>query len=191
MVVATVARLVEMKGVAYGIRAIACAYECGEDVVYHIVGDGPLRGELEALSHELGIADHIRFHGALPNDAVVALLAQTHVLLAPSVTAANGETEGIPNAVKEAMACGVPIVATRHSGIPELVEDGISGYLVPERDAPALAKRLLDLSRQPECWPAMGRAARAKIERDFDSNALSDALVELYERGAAAARSMP
>ncbi len=101
-------------------------------------------------------------------------------MLAPSVTAANGEAEGIPNAVKEAMAMGMPVVATRHSGIPELVDDSITGYLVPERDAAGLAQRLDLLYAHRELWTAMGRAARIKVETEFDKNALNDELVRLY-----------
>ncbi len=180
LVVLTIARLVEMKGVAYGIEAVATLLRSGVSVVYHIVGDGPLRQQLTDLIQERGASAHIHLHGAKPNEAVIEFLAGAHVLLAPSVTATNGETEGIPNAVKEAMATGLPVVATRHSGIPELVEDGVSGFLVDERNAAALAERLSYLAVHPETWGAMGRAGRAMIEAQFDRHALNDELVRLY-----------
>lgn len=180
MVIVTVARLVEMKGVGYGIEAVAALLNAGEKVVYHVVGDGPLRDELRGLVQRLGVGDHVHLHGSKSNDDVLAFLDAGHVLLAPSVTAANGETEGIPNAVKEAMATGMPVVATCHSGIPELVEDGVSGFLVPERNAVALSERLAYLAQHVDVWSAMGRAGRAQIEAKFDRQSLNDELVRLY-----------
>jgi colanic acid/amylovoran biosynthesis glycosyltransferase len=79
------------------------------------------------------------------------------------------------------MAVGLPVLSTFHSGIPELVEDGVSGYLVAENDVTALTRRLVCLIDQPECWPALGRAGRAKIEADYDIEALNDDLANLYE----------
>ena len=148
--------------------------------VYHVIGDGPLHDELRGLIERLGITAHVQLHGAKSNDDVLLLLDSADVLLAPSVTATNGEAEGIPNAVKEAMATGLPVIATRHSGIPELVEDGVSGYLVPERDAAALAERLTYLNEHSELWRDMGRRGREKIEREFDTRSLNDTLVKLY-----------
>jgi colanic acid/amylovoran biosynthesis glycosyltransferase len=101
-------------------------------------------------------------------------------MLHPSITARNGEAEGIPNALKEAMAMGLPVVATRHAGIPELVEDGVSGLLSHERDVDALSDCLAVLCADPGRWPAMGRAGRARIEGDYDRNRLNDELVRLY-----------
>ena len=169
-----------MKGVGYGIEAVAALLNAGEKVVYHVVGDGPLRDELRGLVQRLGVGDHVHLHGSKSNDDVLAFLDAGHVLLAPSVTAANGETEGIPNAVKEAMATGMPVVATCHSGIPELVEDGVSGFLVPERNAVALSERLAYLAQHVDVWSAMGRAGRAQIEAKFDRQSLNDELVRLY-----------
>jgi colanic acid/amylovoran biosynthesis glycosyltransferase len=102
------------------------------------------------------------------------------VLLAPSVTAADGDEEGIPNSVKEAMATGLPLVSTNHGGIPELVEDGVSGYLVPQRDIEAMADRLRQLIDHPQAWVAMGLAARARVMAEFDTDKLNDELERLY-----------
>lgn len=103
------------------------------------------------------------------------------MLVAASVTAADGDEEGIPNVLKEAMAMGLPVVATRHAGIPELVEDGVSGWLVPERDEAALADALARLAAEPERWPAMGRAGRDKVEREYDIHRLNHRLAALLE----------
>ena len=112
---------------------------------------------------------------------VRAGLEDADVLVAPSVTAADGDEEGIPNVLKEAMASGLPVVATRHAGIPELVEDGVSGLLVPERDEAALADALERLARAPAGWAAMGRAGREKIEKEYDIDRLNDRLAGLLE----------
>ncbi len=191
LVIVTIARLVEMKGVAYGIEAIAMLIRSGVQLVYHVIGDGPLYNELRALTERLGIAACVQLHGAKSNDDVLLLLDSADVLLAPSVTAANGEAEGIPNAVKEAMATGLPVVATRHSGIPELVEHGVSGYLVPERDAAALAERLNYLNVHSELWRDMGSKGREKVEREFDMHSLNDTLVKLYTDPGYADRAAP
>lgn len=176
----TIARLVEKKGVAYGIRAVALLKQAGQDVTLTIVGDGPLREELERLSVELDVRDRIRFTGALAHEAVLKVVLDAHVLVAPSHTGEDGDQEGIPNVLKEAMATGLPVVSTFHSGIPELVEDGVSGFLVPERDSEALANRLLHLLNNRERWAAMGRAGRNRVEAEYDIRALNRQLIELY-----------
>lgn len=176
----SVARLEEKKGIGFAIDAIARLMSDGRKVRYTVVGDGSLRDELERRVERHGLSDQIRLVGRLPQHEVVELLETAHVLLAPSVTASNGDQEGIPNVLKEAMAMGMPVVSTWHSGIPELVEDGVSGYLVPERDVPALADRIATLIDMPDAWPAMGIAGRQRVERDYDVERLNQELVELY-----------
>ena len=174
----SIARLVEKKGIAYAIRAVAQLVSAGRRVVYTVVGDGPLRVELARLVEELG-AD-IQLLGWRPHEEAIRLCREAHALVAPSVTSTTGDTEGIPNALKEAMALGLPVIGTHHGGIPELVEDGLSGFLVPERDVAALADRLAALADHPERWAEMGRAGRARIEAEFDAEKLNDRLEVLY-----------
>jgi len=176
----TIARLVEKKGVEYGIRAVAELHGAGREVEYTVIGEGPLERELRGLARELGVAEKVRFLGPLDHDEVVAHLGEAHVLLAPSVTAASGDQEGIPNVLKEAMATGIPVVSTLHSGIPELVEDGVSGFLVEERDARALAERTAHLMDHPERWGPMGEAGRARVEAEYDSVRLNRELEGFY-----------
>jgi len=178
----SVARLVEKKGIEYAIRAAAHLDRRGLDFQYTIIGDGPLRSSLEQLTQELGLSDRIKFLGWLPHDKVVDHLQQTHIVVNPSVTAADGSQEGIPNTLKEAMACGLPVVATRHSGIPELVEDGVSGYLVAERDAAALADALAKLIGEPETRREMGTAGRCRVVDEYNMNSLNDELAEIYRQ---------
>ncbi|WP_373048209.1 glycosyltransferase [Vulgatibacter sp.] len=182
----SVARLVEKKGIAYAIDAVAQLRAAGHGVDYTVVGDGPLRAELEARIAHHGGGDAVRITGWRDRGEVAAILRDAHVLVAPSVTSADGDQEGIPVALMEAMACGLPIAATRHSGIPELVEEGVSGLLVPERDATALAEALRRLIAQPDRWEAMGRAGRARVDAEFDIHRLNDRLVELLSRAGGA-----
>lgn len=176
----TIARLVEMKGVAYGIEAVARLVESGREICYQIAGDGTLRPELEQQIEMLGMGGNVHLLGWKDHRELARLMEQAHILLAPSITATNGEQEGIPNVVKEAMAMGLPVVSTYHSGIPELVEDGVSGYLAPERDVKALSSSLAKLIDRPDCWPEMGMAGRKKVEAEFNMERLNDKLVALY-----------
>ncbi|MEN9223394.1 MAG: glycosyltransferase, partial [Thermostichus sp. BF3_bins_97] len=102
--------------------------------------------------------------------------------LAPSVTASDGNQDAPVNVLKEAMAMGLPVISTWHGGIPELVQEGVSGFLVPERDPQALAERLSYLIQHPQRWSEMGRAGRSFVERVFDLETLNDELVRQYQR---------
>ena len=179
--IVVVGRLVEKKGVSHAIEAVARLRDSGRAVRLSIVGDGPLRLELESMVEALRVGDRVQFLGSKTREEVAEILAAAHLLLAPSVTAADGDQEGIPNTLKEAMAAGLPVVSTLHSGIPELVEDGRSGFLVPERDSEALADRVGWLVDRPDSWPDMGRAGRSRVEAEYDIAKLSMRLVELYQ----------
>lgn len=169
----SVGRLVEKKGFAYAIEAIAAARRDLPSLRYAIVGDGPLRAQLQQLVGERELGDVITFHGSLDNAHLRELMLAQHCLLVPSVTAADGDMEGLPVVIMEAMALGVPVIASRHSGIPELVLDGATGWTVPERDSAALAGALRDWASTPELWPARCASARALVERDFDVRKLA------------------
>lgn len=184
----TVARLVEKKGIEYAVRAVARLGEAHPDLHYDIVGDGPLRGELQSLITELGMAERIRLLGAMTESAVAGLYGRAHLFVLPSVTAANGDMEGQGLVLQEAQAAGIPVVSTHHNGIPEGVVDGVTGFLVPERDVDALAGCLAGLLAKPETWPALGRAGRALVEAEFDIDRLNDRLLAVYAEARAAAR---
>ena len=177
----SVARLVEKKGLAYALQAMARLVRQHPAFAYTIVGDGPLRPELEALAADLGLSRRVRFAGWRGPEEVRRILAAGQIFIAPSVTADNGDAEGVPVAMMEAMAVGLPVLGTVHSGIPELVADGVSGYLVPERDADALAAQLERLLSSPASWPVMGRAGRTRVEREFNIERLNDRLVARLE----------
>lgn len=176
----TIGRLVEKKGVQYGIQAVAKVLREYPNIEYKIAGDGPLKNSLEDLVKELNIGDHVKFLGWKQQEEIVELLKDTDLLIAPSVTGKNADQEGIPVVLMEAMAQGLPVISTQHSGIPELVKDGESGFLVPERDANSLAEKLEFLVKHPEIWEKMGLSGRKYVEKYYDSDTLNDKLVELY-----------
>lgn len=176
----TIGRLVEKKGVEYAIRAVALTVASGRRLKYTIVGDGVLRQELQNLIGQLEMDDYVTLAGSKTSSEVIGYLKHAHLFLAPSITSASGDCEGIPNTSKEAMAMGIPVLSTFHSGNPELIEDGVTGFLVPERDVNALDGRLKYLIDNPEIWPEIGRAGREVIESRFEINRLNDDLVDTY-----------
>ncbi len=178
--VLTIARLIEKKGVMFAIDAVARLLSKGEQIEYSVVGDGTLREKLQLFIEEKGVQKQVRLLGRKTHEEVKTLLEESHVLLAPSLTAEGGDQEGIPNAIKEAMASGLPVISTFHSGIPELVTDGVSGLLVRERDAAAIADALAYLISHPEICNEMGQAGRKQVELRFDTNSLNRKLEELY-----------
>ena len=135
----TVARLTEKKGYSYALEAVRRAISVLPPIEYHIAGDGPLWGEIKNLTHCLGLENHVIFHGGVDADEVRQLYKKADIFLLPSVTSLNGDMEGIPVSLMEAMACGLPVIASAHSGIPELVIDGQTGFLTPEKDAASIA----------------------------------------------------
>ncbi len=178
--IVTTARLVEKKGIEYVIRALARVRLKHPNLHCDIIGDGPLRGPLQQLAREQSVDGIVQFHGALNGDAVRALLDQAHIFVLASVTAQDGDQEGTPVSLLEAQAVGLPVISTQHSGIPEIVPDGGSGWLVPERDADALADRLSHLIDQPEHWASIGSHGRNFIEAGFTIAKCMNALLDVY-----------
>ena len=176
----SVARLVEKKGIEFGLRAVAEVLRRNIPVRYTIVGDGPLRERLETLSRELGIAPMVRFTGPVPHASVARMLHDADVLLAPSVEAPDGDVEGTPVAILEASASGIPVVATRHAGIPEIVTDGESGFLAEERDVDGLAGYIARLSESAALRERMGNAGKAIVAEKHDMRRLNVELLALY-----------
>jgi colanic acid/amylovoran biosynthesis glycosyltransferase len=176
----TVARLTEKKGIEFALRALCLVVDEFPGIEYEIVGAGPLLDELTALATTLGVAGRVRFVGARTQEYVAEALRRADVFLLPSVTAANGDEEGTPTVLLEAALCGIPIVSTRHAGIPEIVRDGLAGYLVPERDPEALADRLRTLLRSPEQRRAMGEAGREHVEAKHLTSVVAERLEQVY-----------
>ena len=184
----TIGRLVEKKGIEYGLRAVARLAGEAIPLRYDIIGDGPLRPRLEKLASELGIADRVGFHGPMVQRDVIRAMQESDILLAPSVTDATGDQEGIPVTIMEAMATGMPVISSWHSGIPELVEDNKSGLLLAEKDVDGIAAAIASLIAAPQRRSDMGVAARAKIIADYNIEKLNRALETHYRALAEAAR---
>jgi colanic acid/amylovoran biosynthesis glycosyltransferase len=148
---------------------------------YRIAGDGPRRQELEDRAAQLGLGPVVEFEGAVDRDRVVQILRDSDILIAPSVVADSGQTEGVPNVLKEAMACGVPAIGTRVGGVAELIEHGTNGFLVPQKDAAAIADCIRAILDQQDSLPGVLGRARAAIEKEYDLQRLNADLESVYE----------
>ncbi|MGJ3245680.1 MAG: glycosyltransferase [Elainellaceae cyanobacterium] len=179
--VATVGRLVEKKGIEYCIKAVASVAQRYPNIEFKIIGEGALRKRFEQLIQDLNAEGFIQLLGWKNQHEIIEILNDCHLFMAPSVTAEDGDQDAPVNTLKEAMAMGLPVISTWHGGIPELVEDGKSGYLVPERDAEAIAQKLIALIEGGDRWAEMGQAGRLKVEQMYDINRLSDELVDIYK----------
>jgi len=166
-----VGRFVEKKSPLSTIKAFEIALKTHPELHLDFVGDGELLPACKKFARDAGIADKITFHGAQPHDRVQNLMGEAAIFLQHSVIAADGDCEGLPVAVLEAMASAIPVVATRHSGIPEAVTDGKTGCLVDEHDIEAMAAALTRLiSSSDEELEAMASAARERIETEFSAD---------------------
>lgn len=180
--VVMIGRFVEKKGFEYGVRAFALATErVAPSAHLTIVGEGEREARLRALVAELGLEPRVTFTGPLPKPRVAEVLRGADVLLAPSVVAADGNRESGLIVVKEASASHVVPIGTYHGGIPEIIDDGETGFLVPERDVGAMAERLTRLARDPALRMRLAAAARAKMEREYDNRDRVAALESIYD----------
>ena len=180
--IVTTGRLVEKKGIEYAIRAVAKVARLHQNIEYNIIGDGYLKEHLQQIISELNLADKVKLLGWKNQKEIIEILDKAHVFIAPSVTAEDGNQDAPVNTLKEAMAMGLPVIGTLHGGIPELVENGISGFLVPERDVDAIAEKVDYFIEHPEVWEQMGKAGRVYVEEHYDINRLNDELVEIYQQ---------
>jgi colanic acid/amylovoran biosynthesis glycosyltransferase len=159
------ASLREKKGHRYGIDAFKKASELNPDLRLTIIGDGPLRPQLERQARDSGLEDRVTFMGNLPHDACIDVVGKANTLLYPSLTASDGDTEGgAPVGILEAMASGLPIVSTRHADIPFVMKDGDCGWLANERDVDGLAEGLQASLSDPEEAEKRAEAGREAVE---------------------------
>jgi colanic acid/amylovoran biosynthesis glycosyltransferase len=175
----SVARLVEKKGIEFAIRAVALLKAEGVPVSYDIIGDGPLRGELENLVRKLGLEDMVTFLGARSHDEVASIMRDHHILMVPSVTDAQGGMEGIPVAIMEAMAAGLLVVGSVHSGIPEIVHHGENGLLAAERDEEGLARELARIAADLPEWRRLVGAARDTVHQEYNLKTQNQRLADI------------
>lgn len=174
-------RLIPKKGVATSLRAFAIFKKDHPDAEFFIAGKGPLQPELEMLAGGLGIARDVHFLGFLSQPKLMQLYASSHLFLHPSEISPNQDQEGVPNSVLEAMATGLPVVATRHGGIPEAVDHGRTGFLVAEEDHVGLANAMQLITSSPGLLKEMGERAHASVVERFEQDTQISHLESFYE----------
>jgi colanic acid/amylovoran biosynthesis glycosyltransferase len=173
-------RLIEKKGLRVSLRAFAKFAEQHPAATFTIAGEGPLRNELGSLAAELGLAEKVFFPGFISQNQLRELFYQSHIFLHPSEVGGDGNQEGVPNSMLEAMASGLPVFATEHGGIPEAIENGRSGILVPERDDAALALVLLERTANPEGLAAIARNGAEVVRKYFEQTGQTRQLEDHY-----------
>lgn len=161
----------EVKGQQYLVQACHVLMQRGVCFHLHLIGDGPDRGRIQAQAQRMGLADQITLHGQMDRRGIRRLLQSADVVVAPSVPTADGRREGIPVVLMEAMSCAIPVVASRLSGIPELVVDRVNGFLVKPGDYRAIADRLEQLSGDARLRARLGARGRATVVSDFELHA--------------------
>jgi glycosyltransferase involved in cell wall biosynthesis len=173
-------RLVHKKGLPTALRAFAKFAKAFPKSRFVIAGEGPLRQELEELVSQLNLKSAITFAGFLNQSELRDLFEKSHVFIHPSELPSDSNQEGVPNSMLEAMASGLPVVATLHGGIPEAVTDSLNGFLVPERNHEMLANSLSKLVQNPDRWKEMGAAASRAVAAEFAQPRQIEALESAY-----------
>jgi colanic acid/amylovoran biosynthesis glycosyltransferase len=178
----SVCRLVAKKGLNFALEALEKVVKKHKNVQFTIVGRGPLKHYLKKLTKKLKLKNQVTFFGWGTHEQIVRVLNTSHIFLLPSITTEYGDEEGIANALKEAMAMGLIVVATYHAGTPELIVDGESGFMVPEKNSTALANKINYIIEHPETWKSIGVAARNTIEQDFEIKQSIKDLENIFNR---------
>jgi colanic acid/amylovoran biosynthesis glycosyltransferase len=173
-------RLVPKKGLATALRAFASFSKAFPKSRFLIAGDGPLRRELEELIQKLDLQEAVILLGFLGQIQLRELYEKAHIFMHPSELPPDSNQEGVPNSMLEAMASGLPVLATRHGGIPEAVTDGVSGLLVPERDVEGLTASLFSIVENAPRWIAMGAAASEAVAVKFAQRHQIESLEAAY-----------
>lgn len=180
-----VGRLVEKKSPLDLVEAFgqAVAATRGEiDLQLRIIGDGPLREPMIERIHALDLQDQVQYLGRLPSAQISTFLRSSHIYVQHCKTADDGDQEGQGVTFVEASASGLPVVTTRHNGIPDVVIDGVTGFLVPEGDVGGMAEKIVTLARAPEVWTQFGAAGRAHVEANFALDKQGQKAIDLLER---------
>ena len=175
-------RLIEKKGLPVTLRAFAAFLGKYAKATLTIAGEGPMLAELQTLAHELKIAGRVSFTGFISQEQLGETYYRSHIFLHPSQTGHDGNQEGIPNSMLEAMASGLPVFATQHGGIPEAIENGVSGVLVPERDHEALGRALLNAAQDPVFLSRIARGGAEVVRKNFELRAQAQRLEAIYLR---------
>ena len=173
-------RLIEKKGLPVTLRAFSTFSTQHPNATLTIAGEGPLFAELRRFAGELGIADRVSFTGFISQEQLREIYYRSHIFLHPSQTGRDGNQEGIPNSMLEAMATGLPVFATEHGGIPEAIENGVSGVLVSERDDQALAQAMLNAAQNPDLLSRIGPMGADSVRKEFGLQQQVQRLENIY-----------
>jgi colanic acid/amylovoran biosynthesis glycosyltransferase len=178
-------RLIGKKGLDVSLRAFAGFCHRFPQSRFTIAGEGPLLAPLQQLASELGVSEKVHFAGFLGSAQLCRLYHQCHAFLHPSQTTADQNQEGVPNSMLEAMATGLPVLATLHGGIPEAIEDNVSGLLVEERDGDRLLDNLLRLAGEDGLWHRISQQAAASVRQQFEQGEQIRRLEAIYDEALA------
>jgi colanic acid/amylovoran biosynthesis glycosyltransferase len=175
-------RLIEKKGLPVTLGAFANFLRQYPNATLTIAGEGPLWTQLQDLARELKIDQRVAFTGFISQEQLRDIYYASHIFLHPSQTGHDGNQEGIPNAMLEAMASGLPVFATQHGGIPEAIENGVNGVLVPEHDHEELARTLLNATQDPGFLSRIARSGAEVVRKNFDLRVQAQRLEDIYQR---------
>ncbi len=174
-------RLIPKKGLLTALRAFALFHAEHPRALFTIAGDGPMKREVADTARQLGIENALQLPGFLSQDALRELYGKSQIFLHPSETTADQNQEGVPNSMLEAMSTGLPVLATRHGGIPEAVHDEKTGFLVEERDHEALYRSMRRITESPDYLYIMGQAASRSVSAEFESAKQIEQLEGYYD----------
>lgn len=180
----TVGRFTAKKAPDLTLRAFAKVHRAHPEAELRMIGDGVMLPDCRKLARDLGVADAVTFLGAQPPAVVQAEMRRARCLVQHSIEAPSGDSEGTPISVIEAGATGIPVVATRHAGIPDIVVDGVTGFLVEEHDVDGMAERMIHIVEDPDLAGRLGQVARVRIERHFSIEQSIDRLWKIVESSA-------
>jgi glycosyltransferase involved in cell wall biosynthesis len=177
----SIGRLVPKKGYDTLLRSLRLLDQAGLDFQFTHIGDGEMQAQINRMTRDLDLAHRVNLLGTLPHAEVINHYRRAHCFALACKVAPNGDRDGIPNVLIEAMATGVPTVATKVSAIPELVEDGVTGVLVQPDDHGRMASAITEILVHPEKYDGHTRLARARVERDFNNRSCVKRLHSLFE----------
>jgi glycosyltransferase involved in cell wall biosynthesis len=181
----------DFKGHRFALEAFAGLARRHRGATLHLFGEGPLEAALRAQAEALGVGDAVHFRGVVPIETLVDEFGRADFALQPSVTAPDGRAEGLPNVVLEELATGLPVVGSRHAGIPDAVVHEETGLLVDEGDVAGLEAAMLRLAEDPALRARLGANARRLVEARFDARVLGEQLRDEVRAMAAAYAALP
>lgn len=175
-------RMVEKKGFEYAIRAVSELKKRGIEIELNVYGFGPRMNALKSLAKKLNISERVFFHGYQPVEHILKAHHEHTIFLAPSITASDGDMEGLPNTILEAMAKGTTVIATKHAAIPEVIEDKKTGFLVEERNVHGLTRAIESIIRGDFDLNEIRRNARTVIEEKYGIHRMVREIENIYNQ---------